>query len=123
MTEPLPLQTIQDLRVKNLPFLRADQEGIIEEVNEAFITVYGWAADDLVGESLSLILPDFFRDAHHLGFSRFRITEGVGSEVLNHPLKLKTVCKDQREVMSEHFIVAERQGETWSFAATLTPLE
>jgi PAS domain-containing protein len=91
MTEPLPLQTIQDLRVKNLPFLRADQEGIIEEVNEAFITVYGWAADDLVGESLSLILPDFFRDAHHLGFSRFRITEGVGSEVLNHPLKLRLV--------------------------------
>ncbi len=114
---------IDELRSNDLPFVRADQEGIVEEINEAFQRVYGWLPEDIIGQSLGLILPSYFKDAHHLGFSRFRITEGVGSEVLNHPLKLKTVCKDQREIESEHFIVAERQGATWSFAATLTPLE
>ncbi len=115
--------TIDQLRGTALPFLRADQEGIVVEINEAFQQIYGWLPEDILGRSLGLILPTFFKDAHHLGFSRFRITEGVGSEVLNHPLKLKTVCKDLREVESEHFIVAEREGSTWSFAATLTPLE
>jgi PAS domain-containing protein len=115
--------TIQDLRAKNLPFIRTDEEGIIEEINDLFPAVYGWTPEDLEGKTLELILPSFFRDAHHLGFSRFRITEGVGSEVLNHPLVLKTVCKNQTEIESEHFIVAERVGSAWSFAATLRPLE
>ncbi|MCP9849418.1 PAS domain-containing protein [Cyanobium sp. Morenito 9A2] len=114
--------SIEDLRSQELPFVRADQEGLIEEINPRFSEVYGWSADDLLGQSLGLILPSFFRDAHHLGFSRFQMGSG-DSEILNHPLKLKTVCKDASELESEHFIVAERHGEIWSFAATLRPLE
>ncbi len=113
--------TIDDLRQRALPFVRADQEGVIEEVNDLMQQVYGWRPEDLIGHSLGLILPSSFRDAHHLGFSRFRMTGE--SEILNHPLELKTVCKDSREILSEHFIVAERHGQTWSFAATLKPLE
>lgn len=112
--------TIEELRQRALPFVSADQEGLIEEINEDFTSVYGWTIDDLKGHSLSMILPESFKDAHHLGFSRFRI---IGeSQILNHPLELMTVCKDQREIMSEHFIVAERLGESWVFAATLRPL-
>jgi hypothetical protein len=114
--------SIEELRSRDLPFVRADQEGIVEEINDRFISVYGWQVEDIIGRSLGLILPDFFRDAHHLGFSRFRMGSGE-SEILNHPLILKTVCKDQREIESEHFIVAERHGDTWRFAATLRPLE
>ncbi|MEA5443728.1 PAS domain S-box protein [Cyanobium gracile] len=113
--------TIDELRQRSLPFVRADQEGVIEEVNDLMQEVYGWASEDLIGNTLGLILPSAFQDAHHLGFSRFRMTGE--SEILNHPLKLKTVCKDKREILSEHFIVAERHGMTWSFAATLKPLE
>jgi PAS domain S-box-containing protein len=113
--------TIEELRQRSLPFVRADQEGVIEEVNPLMEEVYGWTPEDLIGNSLGLILPDSFRDAHHLGFSRFRMTGE--SEILNHPLELKTVCKDSREILSEHFIVAERHDMTWSFAATLKPLE
>ncbi|MGB5239463.1 MAG: PAS domain S-box protein [Prochlorococcaceae cyanobacterium] len=112
--------TIEELRQRLLPFVAADQEGLIVEINDLFESVYGWSLADLRGQSLSMILPDSFKDAHHLGFSRFRI---VGeSQILNHPLELMTICKDQREINSEHFIVAERRGDSWVFAATLRPL-
>lgn len=116
-----PMLRISDLETEDLPFIQADQEGLVEWINARFEEVYGWQLAELQGQSLGLILPSFFRDAHHLGFSRFRMTGD--SQVLNHPLKLKTVCRDQREIESEHFIVAEHRGERWVFAATLRPLE
>jgi PAS domain S-box-containing protein len=113
--------TIEELRQRELPFISADQEGMIEDVNSLFVHTYGWTLDDLKGQSLSVILPDSYKDAHHLGFSRFQI---IGeSQILNHPLELMTICKDARQINSEHFIVAERHGNTWRFAATLRPLE
>ena len=113
--------TIEALRVTSLPFVLADHQGMILEINQHFSDVYGWSQDDLSGQSLSKILPTVFRDAHHLGFSRFQITQQ--SQILNHPLRLKTVCRDGREIESEHFIVAQRNGDKWEFAATLRPLE
>lgn len=108
------------LRTGDAPFVLADSLGLVVEVNPAFETAYGWSQDDLQGQSLSLILPEVFQMAHHLGFSRFQSTGQ--SQILAHPLRLRTVCRDGREVISEHFIVAERQGEDWLFGATLTPL-
>ena len=113
--------TIKELGEQSLPFILADHEGMIMEVNQKFEDVYGWRQEELVGQSLSAILPSVFRDAHHLGFSRFQITHQ--SQILNHPLRLKTVCRDGREIESEHFIIAEQCGDRWLFAATLTPLE
>jgi PAS domain S-box-containing protein len=112
--------TIEELRQRPLPFVAADRDGCIVEINDLFQSTYGWTFEDLEGQSLSMILPDSFRDAHHLGFSRFQI---VGeSQILNHPLELMTICKDQQAINSEHFIVAERRGDGWIFAATLRPL-
>jgi PAS domain S-box-containing protein len=113
--------SVEELRLKPLPFVLADHQGLIMEVNHYFQQAYGWRPEELVGESLSKILPDAFRDAHHLGFSRFQITHQ--SQIINHPLRLKTVCRDGREVDSEHFIIAEQSDGGWIFAATLRPLE
>ena len=93
----------------------------MQEINHRFHEVYGWSDDELIGESLGLILPPSFRDSHHAGFARFQLTEV--SKVLNHPLKLATYCSDGRAIDSEHFIVAEKKEDgSWSFAATLRPL-
>ena len=44
--------------------------------------------------------------------------------MVGHPLTLATVCSDGTEVQSEHYIVAEKYPDgSWSFAATLRPLE
>ena len=62
-----------------------------------------------------------FRDQHHSGFSRFKLTET--SKLISHPLELATICSDGTSVRSEHYIVAEKsEASSWSFAATLRPL-
>ena len=107
---------------ENLPFVRADANGDIVEFNDRFAFVYGWTSEQLIGQSISLILPASFREFHHAGFARFQLTES--SKVVNHPLTLATVCSDGSELQSEHYIVAEKYPDgSWSFAATLRPLE
>ena len=105
----------------DLPFVRADREGLVVEFNDRFGAVYGWDSS-LIGKTLGMILPEQFRELHHAGFARFQITES--SQVVNHPLELATICADGSVIRSEHFIVAEKDSsEGWSFAATLRPLE
>ena len=114
--------SIRQLREQqDLPFVRADASGVVREINQRFREVYGWSDDQLLGQSLGLILPPSFRDSHHSGFARFKLTEV--SRVLNHPLKLATFCVDGTAIESEHYIVAEKHDDgAWSFAATLRPL-
>ena len=114
--------SIRQLREQqDLPFVRADASGVVREINQRFREVYGWCDDQLLGQSLGLILPPSFRDSHHSGFARFKLTEE--SRVLNHPLKLATFCVDGKAIESEHYIVAEKHDDgSWSFAATLRPL-
>lgn len=114
--------SIRQLREQqDLPFVRADASGVVREINQRFREVYGWSDDQLLGQSLGLILPPSFRDSHHSGFARFKLTEE--SRVLNHPLKLATFCVDGTAIESEHYIVAEKHDDgSWSFAATLRPL-
>lgn len=113
--------SLAELQAGPQPFVLADENGLIVEINGAFQRAYGWTIEQLRGHTLNRILPSSFHMAHQLGFSRYRLTGE--STILAHPLQLKTVCSDGREVLSEHFIVAERHGEAWRFGATLTPLE
>ena len=107
MSQTWSVEAISQLREQqDLPFVRADSDGIVLEVNQRFREVYGWSDADLLGQSLGLILPPSFRDSHHAGFARFKLTEV--SRVLNHPLTLATYCADGRAIDSEHFIVAEK---------------
>jgi PAS domain S-box-containing protein len=116
------MSAIANLKDKSeLPVIITDHQGIVIYVNSVFEATFGWNYSDIIGQTLALILPTYFQDAHHLGFSRFSAT-GV-STILNHPLQLKVVTKDNREVESEHIIIAEKQENQWVFAATLRPLE
>lgn len=117
--EPKP-PSIAELEASDRPFVLADALGNVLRFNRPFAEVYGWREDQLVGEPLGLILPDAFRMSHQFGFSRFQATEQ--STILAHPLRLKTLCADGRELVSEHFIVAEKGDGGWLFGATLTPL-
>lgn len=103
------------------PWLLVDHLGEVLAINACFTEVYGWCESDLLGQHMERILPDSFRDSHHAGFARFRL-DGI-SRVLDHPLMLQTICRDGTGIRSEHFITAERRGNDWVFAATLTPLE
>lgn len=113
--------SLQSLRLSDVPYVLADNLGNVQGINDAFERVYGWTLADLGGEPLTRILPGAFQMSHQLGFSRFQSTEQ--SQILGHPLRLKTVCRDGTEVVSDHFIVAEKGPDGWLFGATLTPLE
>ncbi|QVL54409.1 MAG: PAS domain S-box protein [Cyanobium sp. M30B3] len=112
--------SIAALEASGLPFVLADSLGTVVRVNHTFRQTYGWLDEEIVGEPIGKILPESFRMAHQFGFSRFQATEQ--STILAHPLRLNTLCADGRSLISEHFIVAEKQPEGWIFAATLTPL-
>jgi len=112
--------SIASLEASDRPFVLADSLGNVVRVNEAFRQTYGWLDEQIVGEPIGKILPESFRMAHQFGFSRFQATEV--SSILAHPLRLNTLCADGCSVVSEHFIVAEKQSEGWIFGATLTPL-
>ncbi|NET37609.1 MAG: PAS domain-containing protein [Cyanothece sp. SIO1E1] len=119
VTQP---KTIAELKsINDVPVVIANQQGFITYVNSCFETVLGWPVDEIVGQLLTVILPSSFQDSHNLAFSRFQATEKAN--VLNHPLKLKTVTKDQQEIVTEHYIMAEKIAEEWVFGAMLRPLE
>lgn len=113
--------SLEAMASSDRPFVLANSDGNILSMNQAFRRVYGWTEEQLVGTSLSQILPESFRMSHQLGFSRYLATEQ--STILAHPLQLATICADGTSIVSEHFIVAQRTGDSWVFGATLTPLE
>ena len=47
----------QSLKDSGLPFIVANRLGMVCEINEAFEAIFGWARRELIGESLSQILP------------------------------------------------------------------
>lgn len=118
--EATAVPSIQDLQQGERPFVLADSLGRIKAINPAFERAYGWRNHQLRGQPLSVILPAAFQMSHQLGFSRFQ-AQGI-STILAHPLRLKTVCADGTEMVSEHFILAEKWDGQWVFGATLTPL-
>lgn len=113
------MKTVNETKRDNLPVIVTDHLGVITYVNESFNTVFGWHPGEIVGQTLEVVIPKSYHDSHHLGFSRFALTEKP--TVLNHPLWLMAVTKDGREIESEHFITAEQQQGQWVFRATLRP--
>lgn len=115
------MDRLDDIRKKtDVPIVVANHEGFVTEINSRFTTIFGWEELDIIGKPLTTILPESFGDAHNLGFSRFQSTEIA--TVLNHPLELMTITKDNQEILTEHYITAEKVNEEWFFAAVLRPL-
>ena len=111
---------LKSMAVSAIHFVMVDNLGLITYVNDPFKSAFGWKDEDLSGKTLDVVLPEDFRLSHHLAFSNF--SSPVDSQVVGHPLILKTRCSDGSEIKSEHFIVAEKEDEKWFFGAQLKPL-
>ena len=119
-TEIAPLPSLEEHQGSDQPFVIADHQGIVVAIYPAFEAIDGWQPDDLVGTSLGRMLPEAFLMSHQLGFSRFQASGG--SPVLGHPLRLSSRGSAGSDIVSEHFIIAEKHEWGWVFGATLTPL-
>jgi PAS domain S-box-containing protein len=53
----------------------ADTEGIIREWNPAAESMFGYSRDEALGQSLDVIVPERFREAHWRGYRR-ALSEG-----------------------------------------------
>lgn len=104
----------------DVPVVITDAQGFITYINPCFTTVFGWEADEVLGQMITIVIPIGFHDSHHLGFSRFLSTRQ--SKILNHPLHLKGITKSGAEIAAEHLITAEQHQGEWIFMATLRPL-
>ena len=112
---------IEDIKkYTDVPVVVVDNQGIFTYVNDKFCSVFGWQQHNILGQSLTLIIPPNLHDAHNMGFSRFLSTEKP--TLLGKPLKLKAVDSSGKEFIAEHFIVAEKINGHWYFAATIKPL-
>jgi len=111
---------LKKMAASEIPFVMVDCMGLITFVNDSFRATFGWRNEDLTGRTLDLVLPEDFRLSHHLAFSSFSSPEE--SQVVGHPLILKTRCCNGSEIKSEHFIVAEKEGDKWHFGAQLRPV-
>jgi len=114
--------TIDALKAETaIPAIIVDHDGTIVHINEVFEETWGWQKDQLVGESLTTIIPDNLRDAHHMGFSRFALTGKP--TILNQALELIILKADGQETPAEHYIIAEETDGNWVFGATIKPLD
>ena len=98
-----------------------DHEGVILEINDAFESAYGWSSALLKGKMLTEIIPGDLRDAHHMGFSRFLMTEEA--TILEQALELNILTSDGQMIPAMHFIAASREGGEWFFAALIRKIE
>jgi len=112
---------IEEIRaVEDIPVIVTDDEGIVTYVNAQFEKELGWSADEALGESVTMVIPENLRDAHNMGFSRFLATEKP--TLLEQKISLKTVNKSGEEFDAEHFIIAEKIDGDWQFAASIKRL-
>lgn len=106
--------SIEALTAGELPFVLADDHGVVIAINQPFREVYGGGDASLVGASIGQILPESFRMAHQLGFSRFTATEQ--STIPGHPLRFKTLCAAGRAVVPSISSWLKRIGRAGSSA-------
>lgn len=88
--------------------LFADREGIIRFWNEGARRIFGFAAEDAVGVSLDLIIPEALRARHWNGYRQ--VMETGTSHYSTELLSVPALHKDGRQLSCEFSIVMIRDA-------------
>lgn len=102
---------------ETVPIIIADNLGIIIHINSLFEQTYSWKSSELLGEPISTIIPANLRDAHNMGFSRYRICGE--SKILETPLDLEILTGKGETKTAQHFIISKKEKDTSLFAARI----
>jgi PAS domain S-box-containing protein len=102
-----------------IAILFADHEGKIRFWNKATETMFGYGADEALGQSLDLIVPEKQRPRHWEGYARV-MTTGV-TKYGSDPLAVPAMKKDGSRISIEFNIVLLRAptGELLGAAAMI----
>lgn len=77
----------------------ADRSGAIMRWNRAASTLFGYSAEEALGQSLDLIIPEHLRAAHWRGFEA-AMTRGV-LKLQGHPTLTRALHKSGRKLYVE----------------------
>ncbi len=95
----------------------ADREGIIRLWNVGAERVFGYTADEAVGRSLDIIIPDALRKRHWEGY--FRVIETGVTRYGAEPLAVPGIRKDGSRISLEFSIALLRDGAAVTGAAAV----
>ncbi len=92
-----------------------DSYGIITDWNHQAEKMFGWLAQEAIGQRLdSLIIPEYFRNAHRLGLQNFLKT-GV-TTMLNRQIEQVALRKDGSEFPVELSVSPLKLGNAYIFS-------
>ena len=113
-------QELYHLLVEQAPdaIIFADREGTIRVWNESAAALFGYAADEAIGRSLDIIIPEHLRRAHWEGFHQ-AIARGQ-TKLGRQALKTRAVPKTgQKLYVSLAFaVIKDREGNVLGAIAT-----
>ncbi len=82
--------------------ITAGGDGLITGWNDAAAEMLGWSAAEALGQSLTIIIPAAYREAHEKGMRNYR---GDGnSSMMGRPVELKAQSRDGHVFSCELFI-------------------
>ncbi|MBE0595872.1 MAG: PAS domain S-box protein [Desulfuromonadales bacterium] len=99
--------------------LFADREGVIRLWNAGAEAMFGYPAEQALGRSLDLIIPERLRGRHWEGYAR--VMAGGASQYGRELLCVPALTRDGGQISSEFSIVMLRddQGELLGVAAVM----
>lgn len=99
----------------------ADRTGHITAFNRAAQALFGYAAEEAIGQPLTILMPNRFQDAHERGLARFLSTGEA--RVIGKTLELAARRKDGAEVPIEISIARGENASGVFFAAIVRDIE
>lgn len=105
------------MSLEDVPVVAIDQESLFTFINKSFTDEYGWSEEDLLGSSVTMIMPSHMHSGHNVGFSRFLTTES--SQLLGKRLPLEISYKDGTVKTADHYILGDKKDGFWRFAAII----
>lgn len=99
----------------NLGIVTADADGKITSWNAAAATIFGHSREAAVGQTLTLIIPERFREAHDQGFKR--VVSSGNSALAGRPVEVTAWHADGHEFPIELSLAAWHDGNGRSFGA------
>ncbi len=79
--------------------ISADVSGVILSWNRAATAVFGFSAEEAIGQPLELIIPERYRESHRQGIHR--VSTGGPSRAIGKTMELSAIRKDGNEFPME----------------------
>lgn len=101
-------------------FVCSDPHSRIIHWNRAAETMFGWRADEVLGQPMHMIIPDRHRHGHDAGMARLR--DRGRAKLVGTTVEVPAQCRDGREIPIELSLgmwPPEGEGEPQGFAAII----